>query len=351
MPWLLGIVLLLHGCLVVAAPPNPDEFLTRLGMPQPQIGELAQGGPVAYALPEGSADELAAGVAVYLPVAAADVADILRHGELSVLDVDVAAYGTWTGHGGANQLAHLVLSEEDAQNLLDATPGDGFNLSAEEIKRLQVLKETLRRTPARPVAEAVSQHYRDILSQRFAAYRHGGLAAIGSYAREDSLDSSPALELRQAARADTVLEHYLPALHHAWLHYPAPLPPGADEAFLWVVKTVENRPAAILRHRVTLDWNGGVLVLTREFYAAHSYNSSQWITGCLPWHNGTLVFQQVRSYTDQVAGIASGAKHLVGRELLKEKMAASLERLRKLVDGKKTGMARAAFIAQGPTTP
>ena len=64
-----------------------------------------------------------------------------------------------------------------------------------------------------------------------------------------------------------------------------------------------------------------------EFYAPHSYNSSQWITGCLPYRNGTVVFQQVRSYTDQVAGVASDAKHIVGRELLKDKMLKSFERL------------------------
>ena len=90
---------------------------------------------------------------------------------------------------------------------------------------------------------------------------------------------------------------------------------------------MEGRPATILRHRVNMNWNGGVLVLTREFYAPHSYNSSEWITGCLPYHNGTVVFQQVRSYTDQVARVASDAKHIVGRELLKDKMLKSFERL------------------------
>ena len=69
------------------------------------------------------------------------------------------------------------------------------------------------------------------------------------------------------------------------------------------------------------------MVLTREIYAPHSYNSSQWITGCLPYRDGTVVFQQVRSFTDQVAGAASDVKHLVGRELLKDKMLMSFARL------------------------
>jgi len=69
------------------------------------------------------------------------------------------------------------------------------------------------------------------------------------------------------------------------------------------------------------------LALTREFYASHSFNSSQWITGCLPYLEGTVVFQQVHSYTDQVAGVASDVKHMVGRKILKDKMLKSFERL------------------------
>jgi len=47
-----------------------------------------------------------------------------------------------------------------------------------------------------------------------------------------------------------------------------------------------------------------------------TYNSSQWLTGCLPWRVGMVAFQQVRSFTDQVAGLAVGPKHFVGRRLL-----------------------------------
>lgn len=134
------------------------------------------------------------------------------------------------------------------------------------------------------------------------------------------------MELREAANASAILARYFPALSKAWLDYPKTLPPGAVEVFPWVEKNVEGRSAVILRHRVNINWNGGVLVLTREFYAPHSYNSSQWITGCLPYRDGTVIFQQVRSYTDQVAGVASDVKHIAGRELLKDKMLKSFER-------------------------
>jgi len=223
-------------------------------------------------------------------------------------------------------LAPVVLSEEVAQDLLNAEPGDEFNLSAHEIDSFKTLKKTLKRTPYRPIRDEVEQHYREILFKRFKAYRRGGTNAIASYSREESLDSKPSLELREAANASAILARYFPALSKAWLDYPKTLPPGAVEVFPWVEKNVEGRSAVILRHRVNINWNGGVLVLTREFYAPHSYNSSQWITGCLPYRDGTVIFQQVRSYTDQVAGVASDVKHIAGRELLKDKMLKSFER-------------------------
>lgn len=165
-----------------------------------------------------------------------------------------------------------------------------------------------------------------MLFDRFEAYRRNGIHAIAPYARGKNLHTRPSAELHQAVNASTILARYFPDLYNTWLNYPAPLPPGADEAFPWVEKDVQGRLAAILRHRVNYDWNGGALVLTREFYASHSYNSSQWITGCMAYRGGTVVFQQVRSYTDQVAGIASDIKHLLGRRLLNDKMLQSFNR-------------------------
>jgi hypothetical protein len=325
--WLLGINFILLGIPAFAEPPAVEEVLGVLGMDKVQLAELAQGQPIAYALSEGRADELALGVVWYLPVPLAKVVEQLRLEDTGLLDVDVTAHGLLTEHGGSVALAPVVLSKEDALALLDAEPGDAFNLSTHEIDSFKGLKKMLKRTSHKAIEEAARQHYREILFQRFRAYRRGGMNAIMTYAREESLDSKPSLELRQAANTSAILALYFPALYKAWLDYPKALPPGASEAFPWVEKNVESRSAIILRHRVNIDWKGGVLVLTREFYAAHSYNSSQWITGCLPYRNGTVIFQQVRSYTDQVAGVASNVKHIVGRELLKDKMIKSFERL------------------------
>jgi hypothetical protein len=324
---LCGIVLLLLHLPAIAETPSVEAVLAVLGMDAGQIAELAQGKPVTYSLKEGSADELGVGLAWYLPVPLLKVTGQLRLENPDLLDVDVTAHGMLTEHDGTAALAPIVLSKEEAEDIMEAEAGDEFNLSAQEIDSFKTLKQTLKRTPYRAITDAASQQYREILLKRFEAYRRGGTEAIAAYARQDTLDSKPSLELRQSAQESPLLTRYFPALNKAWLEYPKPLPPGTAESFPWVQKDVEGRSAAILRHRINVDWNGGVLVLTREFYAAHSYNSSQWITGCMSYRDGTVVFQQVRSYTDQVAGVGSEVKHLVGRELLKDKMVKSFERL------------------------
>jgi len=143
-----------------------------------------------------------------------------------------------TERGGAASFEPLVLSGEEAEALLDAEPGDGFNLSAAEIESFKTLKQM----PSNTTQEAVLQHYREILFRRFEAYRREGIRAIAPYVREESRDSKPSLELHQAAKANAVLLRYFHALYKAWLDYQT-LPPGADEAFLWVEKKVE----AVLR--------------------------------------------------------------------------------------------------------
>lgn len=331
---LLSSYLVLSGFPAFAGGPEVTDVLATLGMDQQQVDELSQGQPVAFALDEGNADELAMAVAWYLPVPLSKVAVHLRPDHPDPLDVDVTAHGFFTEQGGSATMATIAITESEARQLLEAEPGDEFNLSADELDSFRKLKKSLSHTPYRAIEDAVGEHWREILYRRFKAYRRGGTKAIASYARNESQNSNPALELQQAAKASPILSKYLPVLYKAWLDYPKALPSGAVEFFPWVEKTVEGRSATILKHRVNIDWNGGALVLTREFYAPHSFNASQWITGYLPYLNGTVVFQQVRSFTDQVAGVASDVKHVVGRKILKDKMLKSFERLGKLVESR-----------------
>ncbi|WP_446810155.1 hypothetical protein ACH50O_00725 [Methylomonas sp. 2BW1-5-20] len=122
---------------------------------------------------------------------------------------------------------------------------------------------------------------------------------------------------------------YFPELQQAWLNYPAALPANASEQFLWLNRRVEDRPTAVLNHRVIAIGEGGGIIVSRQFYVGHSYNSSHVVAGGLPYKDGTLVFYSIRSSTDQVAGMGSSLKHSIGREQMKKEMIKRLQRLNK----------------------
>ena len=322
--WLLGTFSIMFD---VPAYAESFEIEQVLGIDKSQLAELVKGHPIADDLKEGS-NELAVGLIWYFSVPLERVNEKLRLQDPDLLDIDVTANGILGDHSGIGSLKSVIFSKEEAQDLLEAEPGDEFNLSTHEIEKLKAFKHGLKRTPQRALEDAASEYFREILLQRFDAYRRGGINAITPYVRKHNTEySSPSIELRQAAEESDILSRYFPDIFKVWLGYPKPLPAGVSEAFPWVEKNVEGRPGIILRHRLSMDWNGGLLVLTREYYTPHSYNSSQWITGSLPYRDGTVVFQQVRSFTDQVAGTGSMLKHLVGRELLQDKMLKSFERL------------------------
>jgi hypothetical protein len=86
-----GILLVKH--LAFAGQLVPDEVFGMLGMTEEHIGELAKGKAVAYTLEEGSADELAIGVAQFLPVPSAKMVGYLRQDGPDTMDVEVSAHG------------------------------------------------------------------------------------------------------------------------------------------------------------------------------------------------------------------------------------------------------------------
>jgi hypothetical protein len=73
----------------------------------------------------------------------------------------------------------------------------------------------------------------------------------------------------------------------------------------------------------------GGIILSRQFYVGHTYNSSNVVAGGLPYKEGTLVFYSTRLSTDQVTGFGSDLKHTVGRDQMKDEMIARLKQIYK----------------------
>lgn len=330
----LALALGLSGIIPVYAANLPDspELIRQLGIPAEKLANLEHGETVSFEIQEDSKKELAAGVVMYIPATPSKVIEFVRTRNLAAIDTDVSANGVIPTNSGADALKGFGFTSKqskEATNFLEADAGEEFNLSTQELKAIKSIKAADEKASR----EAASQGYRNILMQRLDAYRKNGLKGIAAYSRNGAA-ANPAEELRNATVNNQILTNYFPDLHSAWLNYPAALPKGAEEQFLWLNRKIENRPTPILEHRIMLTAAHGAVILSRQFYVGHSYNSSQLTIGCLPYKDGSLIFYANRTSTDQVAGMGSSLKHSIGREQMRDEIINRLKKLRQLL---KTG--------------
>ena len=320
-------ILVLSGNLSVFAANMPDsqELLQQLGIQQQDLASLNQGEIVFFNVAESDEKELAAGAAIYLPTAPSKIIGFIKNKGLASIDTAVTARGAIPIRATLNSFKGFGFSagQEEAASFLAATAGSEFNLSSQE---LQTIK-----TAGSAHTDAASQTYRKILLQRWQAYRKKGLKGIATYDRGDGVEANPGEEQRKATQDSKVITQYFPELYKALLNYPSPLPAGAEEKFFWLNREVQSRPTAILVHRVMLSMGAGEVILSRQFYAGHSYNSNQLTIVCLPYRDGSLVFYMNRTFTDQVAGNGSNLKHSIGNEQERDEIVKLLKNLNKAI--------------------
>lgn len=322
---------MLFGSTAVGATSSSvfDDIVTALKFDADQLASLNEGKIVAFEVAETSKKELAVGLSVYLAAPPEKLVAFFKQGDLATIDPDVVVYREIV-ESDTDPFKEFMFPPErsdEARDLLMVTAGDQFNLSAEEIKSFAALQKNSAGWSEADLIAAVSRHYQQILLQRLQAYRKRGLAGIAPYAREET-ESSPAEELRRAAADGQLLAHFSPALQQFWLNYPVPLPPRTEERFFWLNREVNDRPAAILSHRTLFSSDTASVIITRQFFVGHSYNSSHLIIGCLPYRDGSIVFYTHRTSTDQVTGLGNRLKHGIGREQMKDQMMVNLNGLR-----------------------
>jgi hypothetical protein len=325
-------VLLALGLLAPAAAPG-DEPLGFLRISGDERG-LLLGDVVSYPVEEYSERELAVGLAIFLPAAFDQLALYLETGQLVARDATVTSYGVMSDRAGPDALAGARFSGgegNEAESLLDATAGSRFNLSRAEIDAFRTLRSALDGRPRAEIVEAVSREYRELLRERWEAYRRGGLAAIAPYARSGGALTDPASELRLAAADADRLRGVGAELHQALLAYPAAQPARSVDRCYWVKRQIQRRPTLSLLHQMVVSEPALVVHVERYFYVGHSYNAAQILTGALPYQDGTLVFATSRFSTDEVLGIGSQLKRAVGRLQLRDEMRKRLEALRAAV--------------------
>jgi hypothetical protein len=322
---LLGLAL---GTSRPAAVPATEEALELLRLSAADRRRLEGGATVSYTVPETSERELTSGLAMVVPAPLAQVGDALAAGQLIAQDAAVSSLDIVSGRAGPAAMvgARFTSAERaEAEGLLEAEPGTRFNLSPGEIAELRKLRAPS--TPAAGLAQ-VWDEYGRLLSQRWEAYRQGGISAVAPYARAGGTLTDPAGELRLAAEDAARLPGTEPSLRDTLLRYPFGATALSVDRFYWVRQQLQRRPALSLLHQIVQTRAAAVIHVERYFYVGHSFNSAQTLTGAMAHGPGTLLFSTSRVSTDEVLGPGNAVKRALGRRQLQDSMRRRLDRFR-----------------------
>lgn len=285
-----------------------------------------------FRVAENHEKELAVGTAMYLTASPEKVVSFIKQRGMASIEADVTLQNVITPDTSLEVFEGFTFgnNEKESSGFLSAQPGSPFNLSSEEYR---FLRESVSENQ-RSAASAV-KIYRDMLEQRWQNYRINGLKGIAAYDRGSGKIADPANELLNAALNHSVLVNFFPELHELWLNYPSAIlinTNDTSEKYFLVNRFVENRPTAVLVHRIILAKDEGALILSRQFYVGHSYNSNQITLICLPYLNGTILFYLNQSFTDQITGFGSSLKRPIGREQMRRRMDSHLKELNKALN-------------------
>lgn len=231
------------------------------------------------------------------------------------------------GEGSLEDFAGIKL-EPNASTMTklyqSAAPGSDLNLSKEEI-------EIFKKLGKKASHSDIENCLRQILLDRFRAYKKNGLAGVKPYARSKK-EFSPGKELKHQIEVGPILKKRSPKFYNYALEYPNNKPEGTDESFFWVNSIIDDKPTIALVHRLGMPESDGFVYMERHFYISRSHNCLQGIGAALPVEeNGSCVLYATRTSTDQVSGFGGSAKRAIGNKLMGGRMADNFERARHVV--------------------
>jgi hypothetical protein len=341
MPTVLGLIFLALAILMTPAgavePMSASQVAQALGFDGAAQQKLLAGEIVSVEREETTAKQLALSIGMLVKGDPETLAAAVLDGQTLDASPGVLAFDRIDPAAPAAGLAGVAYTPDEIDEirmLLGAQAGDEFNLSAEELARLREVGAGFRPMQAGDPAaiQAVNEAYRSILLGRLQAYLARGLAGLAPYER-DGEASDPAAELHAAAEASGLLQQAAPDMYRGLLDYPDQPPADVQHAFFWVKEVANDRPVFSLNHRMVQRRPDGLILLSRTFYAGHSFNASLSGAGVLPVEQGNAVFYTNRTSSDQVAGFMQGMRHEMGRGMMRDALIESFEAIRARLGG------------------
>jgi hypothetical protein len=226
------------------------------------------------------------------------------------------------------KVGYTAAEADEVHAMLAAEPGEEFNLSAQEIETFRQLRAKATELDDTALIETVNEALRKFLAERLRRYQETGLTGIAGYQRSGEESSSPAAELDAATRAMQDLKRFAPNFYSILQNFPNAHIQNVEHRFYVFKVNVAGRPGFILSHRIYFFGKDFALLAERHIYASHFYDSLQLVAGLIPEGNSSVLFYGNRTYSDQVTGFGSSAKHAFGGEALAKEVSALIADIR-----------------------
>ncbi len=324
---LLGALLaLVWGAAPAGAIGPLEEVFRGVGFTEADVEKVRRGELVKGVMTGTSERELSIKLAFLVKAPVSQLRELFAASRDYHYDPSVTAFAPIRGEGSLDDFRRLHLDpnpDSMAKTFVNAKPRSGLNLSREEIAAFNALKEG-----EGSLAERVEAQGRQVLLERYRAYRQKGLAGIAPYARGGGRDYRPGEALRSRTEQSIGMRREVPAFHRALLDYPESLPAGFNDYFFWVNYRVDDTPTIALVHRMELQDGEDFAFAERHFYVSRSHNSVQALGGMFPVEEGTVVLYVNRTSTDQVGGFGSSTKRALGNRVMAGQLAKTFDRIR-----------------------
>jgi len=230
-----------------------DEILSEAGFSDSAIadvkaGKLHQGGSLDAASDKELSVKLAFHVKAKLKNSKEIFLDSPKKREYDPTVESLGMIAEDGGDGSLDDFKEINLTNEKVMDKLykKAAPGSDLNLSKDEIAMFKKCSSH----------NQIENCLRQVLLDRFRAYKKNGLAGIAPYARSKK-EFSPGAELKAQIKAGRLLPKYSPVFNRYASEYPNNKPKGAEESFFWVNNIIDEKPTIALVHRVGMPQDGG----------------------------------------------------------------------------------------------
>ncbi|MCG8435377.1 MAG: hypothetical protein MJA83_15240 [Gammaproteobacteria bacterium] len=309
-----------------AAGASPAEILEivfeRIGFDADDIEELSRGAIVSKGVPELEKvdSEMAATLAVYFPQRPEVLINSISPDAILNADPKILAFQQILDDKNKD-FANIAYTQREAyelRRLQNTKPGKEFNLHSSEYHLLKNADPT--------------SAYARILNNRYTQYTKTGLEGILNYTRKREVETSPADLLTTATESLLLLQRFFPTIYYIVRYFPESNSTDVRHFFYWKKKLVQRRPNFSLSHMMLFQAQDIAIMVEREYYVGHTYDSLQFVIGFFPWRDGTLIVLLNQTFTGRVTGFASGIARAVGRNMIQDTIRGFMEKLRRQLD-------------------